>query len=88
MRSRVTEEAPVGGTANIETSNWNTLGRGMRDELLARPDVTVKISFLSEGHKGTRLHLTIPAGYDINSLYDANGYCGLCHAGTILGYDK
>ncbi len=82
------EKAPVGGTVSLETNKWNTLGRNMRDELLARPDVTVKISFLSEGHKGTRLHLTIPAGYNINSLYDKNGYCGLCHAGTILGYDK
>lgn len=82
------KNAPMFGTVNIETSNWNTFGRGMRDALTARSDVTLKVSFLSEGHKGTRLNLTIPAGCDIASLYDENGFCGLCNAGTILGYDQ
>lgn len=82
------KETPMFGTVNIETSSWNSFGLGMRDALTARPDVTLKVSFLSGGYKGKRLKLTIPAGYDIDSLYDKNGFCGLCHAGTILGYDQ
>ncbi len=82
------KEAPMFGTVNIETSSWNSFGSGIRDALTARPDVTLKVSFLSGGYKGKRLKLTIPAGYDIASLYDKNGFCGLCHAGTILGYDQ
>ena len=81
-------KAGYGAIVNIETSHWNSLGRTMKEAMIKRSDVSVKFSFLSEGHKGTRLNLTIPAGYDINSLYDENGYCGLCHAGTILGYDQ
>ena len=80
--------APKNGTVNIETATWNSFGRGVRDALKERPDVTLKISFLSEGHKGVPLNLTIPAGTDIDSLYDDNGYMGLCRVGTTLGYDQ
>ncbi len=82
------KNAPSHGKVLIESSNWNTLGTDTKEAMLARPDVTVSASFLSEGYKGKRLHVTIPAGYNINSLYDKNGFCGLCHAGTILGYDQ
>ncbi|MCR4990860.1 MAG: hypothetical protein K6A38_08365 [Lachnospiraceae bacterium] len=81
-------KAGYGAIVNIETSHWNSLGRTIKEAMIKRSDVSVKFSFLSEGHKGTRLNLTIPAGYDINSLYDENGFCGLCNAGTILGYDR
>ena len=82
------KNAPKNGTVDIETKTWNSFGRGVRDALKERPDVTLKISFLSEGHKGVPLRLTIPAGTDIDSLYDDNGYMGLCRVGTTLGYDQ
>ena len=77
-----------GGTVTIETTHWNSLGRGIRDALAARPDVTLKISFLSEGHKGIPLKVTLPAGMDIAGMFDENGYLGLCRAGSTLGYDQ
>ncbi len=82
------KNAPLGGTVKIETTHWNTLGRSIRDALVSRPDVTVSISFLSEGHKGIPLKVTLPAGADITGMFDENGYLGLCRAGTALGYDQ
>lgn len=78
--------APAGARLSIQMNNCNTFGRSIRDAMVARPDVTVSASFLSEGHKGVPLKVTFPAGCDIASLYDANGYLGLCRAGSTLGY--
>lgn len=82
------KNAPKFGTVKIETTHWNTLGRSIRDALTARPDVTLKISFLSEGHMGIPLKVTLPAGTDITGMFDENGYLGLCRAGSTLGYDQ
>ena len=82
------KNAPKGGTVKIETTHWNTLGRSIRDALADRPDVTLKISFLSEGHRGIPLKVTLPAGMDITAMFDENGYLGLCRAGSTLGYDN
>ncbi len=82
------KKAPIGGTVKIETTHWNSLGRSIRDALAARPDVTLCISFLSEGYRGIPLKVTLPAGIDIVGLFDENGYLGLCRAGTELGYDQ
>ncbi len=79
--------APAGGRLAFRMDNCNTFGRSIRDAMVARPDVTVSASFLSEGHKGIPLKVTFPAGCDISSLYDDNDYLGLCRAGSILGYD-
>ncbi len=54
--------------------------------MIKRPDVTIKASFLSKGHTGIPLKVTIPAGRV--DLFDSNGYLGLCRAGTELGYDQ
>ena len=80
------EKCPLNGTVYIETIPWNSFGRGVRDAMIKRPDVTIKASFLSEGHKGIPLKVTLPAGSA--SLFDQNGYLGLCNAGTTLGYDQ
>ena len=82
------KKAPLGGTVKIETTHWNSLGRSIRDALAARPDVTLCISFLSEGYRGIPLKVTLPAGTDIVGLFDENGYLGLCRAGSTLGYDN
>ncbi|MCR4990933.1 MAG: hypothetical protein K6A38_08735 [Lachnospiraceae bacterium] len=81
------KNAPLGGTVKIETTRWNSLGRSIREALAARPDVTLNVSFLSEGYKGIPLKVTLPAGTDIVGLFDENGYLGLCRAGSTLGYD-
>ena len=82
------KSAPANGVVNIETKLFNSFGIGVRDALAARPDVTLKVSFLSEGYKGERLKVTIPAGTDVKTLWDDKGWLGLCRAGSTLGYDK
>ena len=79
-------KAGPGATVNIECKPWNTFGHAVKDAMTKRPDVTVKASFFSEGHKGIPLKVTLPAGSA--SLFDQNGYLGLCNAGTTLGYDQ
>ena len=82
------KKAPVNGIVTIETRIWNSLSKDVRDALVERPDVTLKISFLSEGHKGIPLKVTIPTGIDRYALWDENGWLGLCRAGSTLGYDQ
>ena len=82
------KKAPVNGIVTIETRIWNSLSKDVRDALVERPDVTLKISFLSEGYKGIPLKVTIPTGIDRYALWDENGWLGLCRAGSTLGYDK
>ena len=72
----------------VETSLFNSFGIGVRDALAARPDVTLKVKFLSEGYRGQLLKVTIPTGIDRYALWDEKGWLGLCRAGSTLGYDK
>ena len=81
------KKAPANGTVEISTKRWNSFHYMVRDALLARPDVTLRIHFLSDGYKGTPLTITIPAGYDVASLFDSNGYMGFLFAGSKLGYN-
>ncbi len=78
--------APANGTINIECMPWNSFGHAVKEAMAKRPDVTIKASFLSKGHTGIPLKVTIPAGRV--DLFDSNGYLGLCRAGTELGYDQ
>jgi len=82
------KNAPTNGVVTIDMKTWNSLGKAVRDALVARPDVTLKLSFRSEGYKGQRLKVTIPTGIDRYVLWDENGWLGLCRLGSTLGYDQ
>lgn len=82
------KNAPANGVVTIDMKTWNSLGKAVRDVLVARPDVTLKLSFRSEGYKGQRLKVTIPTGIDRSKLWDENGWLGLCRLGSTLGYDQ
>ena len=82
------KSAPANSVVTVETRLFNSFGIGVRDALAARPDVTLKVSFLSEGYKGQLLKVTIPAGKESISLWDEKGWLGLCRAGSTLGYDN
>ena len=81
------KNAPANGVVEVETRLFNSFGIGVRDALAERPDVTLKVTFLSEGYKGQLLKVTIPAGIDRKALFDEKGWLGLCRAGSTLGYD-
>ncbi len=82
------KNAPANAVIEVETSLFNSFGIGVRDALAARPDVTLKVKFLSEGYRGQLLKVTIPTGRDRYALWDEKGWLGLCRAGSTLGYDK
>jgi len=82
------KNAPANAVIEVETSLFNSFGIGVRNALAARPDVTLKVRFLSEGYRGQLLKVTIPTGIDRYALWDEKGWLGLCRAGSTLGYDK
>ncbi len=82
------KNAPANGVVTIDMKTWNSLGKAVRDALVARPDVTLKLSFRSEGYKGQQLKVTIPTGIDRSKFWDENGWLGLCRLGSTLGYDQ
>ena len=74
--------APEGGALNIETDRVACFDRKMIEAIAARSDIDVNVVFT---YGGKRLKVTIPAGYDVNSLLDEGGYCGFLRLMSILG---
>jgi len=74
--------APQGGAMNIETDRVACFDKKMIEAIAARPDIDVNVVFT---YGGKRLKVTIPAGYDVNSLLDKGGYCGFLRLMSILG---
>lgn len=73
------EKAPANSTVRIQTSIWMTFNKAVCEALAKRPDVTLEISYLSEGTKGERYITTIPAGTDLSQHLDQNNCVGfLC----------
>ena len=74
--------APQGGAMNIETDRVACLDSKMIAAIASRPDIDVNVVFT---YGGKKLKVTIPAGYDVNSLLDEYGYCGFLRLMSILG---
>ncbi|MBR0173781.1 MAG: hypothetical protein IJQ21_13440 [Lachnospiraceae bacterium] len=83
--AQMIRDAAQGATVEISTRRWISFRKQVFEALAQRPDVTVKVSFLSEEYKGMPLSFTIPAGTDAMSLPDANGYAGFYHLGGLFG---
>ena len=84
LMEKIRKAAP-GATVVVDTNKWISFHHMIIDILAERPDVTLKINFLSEGHKGTPLTVTIPAGADYKSLVDKNGFTGFLFMGSKYG---
>ncbi|SCX89685.1 hypothetical protein SAMN02910292_00405 [Lachnospiraceae bacterium XBB2008] len=72
-------------TVEISTTRWISFHRMVMDALRERPDVTLKVNYLSDGYKGDPMTFTIPAGTDTGALPDENGYAGFKFLGGIFG---
>ena len=72
-------------TVEISTTRWISFHRMVMDALKERPDVTLKVNYLSDGYKGDPMTFTIPAGTDTGALPDENGYAGFKFLGGIFG---
>ena len=79
------KNAKQGATVKIETSRWISFHKMVMQALAERPDVSLEVSFLDEGHKGNRLSFTIPAGTDTLSLLDENGFSGFLYLAGKFG---
>ncbi|WP_022773496.1 hypothetical protein [Butyrivibrio sp. AE2015] len=78
-------EAPKDATVILETAMCSCLDKAMVDALATRPDVSVQIVFPKDKTGAESYSVTIPAGYDVNSLVDANGYCGFMYLNSLFG---
>ena len=78
-------EAPQDATVILETAMCSCLDKAMVDALATRPDVSVQIVFPKDKTGAENYSVTIPAGYDVNSLVDANGYCGFMYLNSLFG---
>ena len=82
---RTVTEAPKDATVILETAMCSCLDKAMVDALATRPDVSVQIVFPKDKTGAESYSVTIPAGYDVNSLVDANGYCGFMYLNSLFG---
>ena len=73
---------PAGGTLTLDMKDYISFNRKTFEILSKRKDVDIKIIYT---WKGKRYAVVIPAGYDILSLLDANGYCGCLYLNSIFG---
>ncbi len=76
--------APENGTVTVDTQIWTCYNQEVIDALLQRPDVTLVTNYRYEHEDYT---VTIPAGYEADTLLDENGYCGFRYLDQILGGD-
>lgn len=73
---------PAGGAFNLVTDQPSLIDHKMVEVLSTRSDIDVNIVF---GYGGKTYKVVIPAGYDVKSILDKNGYCGFLRLLAILG---
>ena len=73
---KAVKEAPQGGIVRLETAAVSCIDKTMMAALAERPDVTLEVVF---PYAGNTLDVTVPAGTDVMSLLDENGYCGFLY---------
>lgn len=65
------KKAEQGQTIELNTFTWSTMNKKMVDALAARPDVSLTFNYI---HDKKNYTVTIPAGADLASLLDENGF--------------
>lgn len=73
---KAVKEAPQGGIVRLETAAVSCIDKTMMAALAERSDVTLEVVF---PYAGNTLDVTVPAGTDVMSLLDENGYCGFLY---------
>ena len=73
----------AGGNLVLETSVVSCFDTAMIETLASRNDISVDVVFM---HNGQKMLVRIPAGYDVKTLLDENGYCGFLRLADMLGY--
>lgn len=65
--------APKDSVVTIDTKIWTCYTQAVMDALLLRPDVTLVTNYR---YNHVDYTVTIPAGFEADTLVDENGYCG------------
>lgn len=79
---RTMKEAPKNAIVRLETSIPSCFDKMMMEALAERSDILLEVVFPVNGEKVTA---TVPAGYDVMSLLDENGYCGFLNLLAVFG---
>lgn len=74
--------ASEGATVTVDTRIWVCYTQAVMDMLMQRPDVTLVTNYR---YNHVDYTVTIPAGYEVNTLVDENGYCGFRYLDQVLG---
>lgn len=74
-------EAPKNGTVTVNTKIWTCYNKEVMDALALRPDVTLITNYR---YNHTDYTVIIPAGYEVDTLLDENGYCGFRHLDQMI----
>lgn len=67
--------------AVIVTDRWMSFNREVADAMAARPEVTVTVRYRYDGQFRS---VTVPAGTDMESLLDEDGFCGFLYLGQLF----
>ena len=73
---------PAGTTLRLETDRVSVFDKTMIEAIASNPTIDVEVLFTYNGQK---VRVVIPAGYDVRTLLDSNGYCGFLRLASILG---
>ena len=74
--------ASKGATVTVDTQIWVCYTQAVMDMLMQRPDVTLVTNYR---YNHVDYTVTIPAGYEADTLVDENGYCGFRYLDQVLG---
>lgn len=73
------------GEVTINTDIWTCFNRAVFDAIKSRPDVAVTVNY---SYKGEPYVLHIPAGTNVDSLMDENGFGGFMYIQHVINTSK
>ena len=79
------EKTPVNGKVIIDTKDWYCFNRTLAEKVTSMKEVDITVKY---GYQGKKYEVTIPAGSDIVSLLDENGFVGFRYLDAVFGGRK
>lgn len=73
------------GNVVVDFGKFTTINKALVKAMASRSDVAYTFRYM---YKGQLYQMTIPAGTDLSSYLDANGFCGILYLGTVFPATK
>lgn len=80
--AQIVYRTPQGEEAVITTDRWISFDGRVLDAISARRDIPILIRYRDQGKEH---RILLPAGADVGSLKDENGFCGFRYLNQIFG---